>query len=73
MNEQRAKEAYKQVNEIMGAMDKEARDRRRVPLWRTFAAAVGWKKPKAKWLAWWELRHAACMRIARKKVARSIA
>jgi hypothetical protein len=73
VNERKTTAAYKQVNQIMSEMDAEFRKARRVPIWRKLASFLGWKKPQAKWLAWWELRHERCMKMARKQVAHSVA
>lgn len=73
MNARKAHAHYKRVNQIMADMDAEYRHRRRPPLWRRLASGLGWRKPLAKWLAAWELKHVRATKIARKKVAHEIA
>lgn len=73
MNDRKIKEARKEVNEAMKTFDDEARAKMRVPLLRRLCTLVGYRRPEAKWRAWWERRHAWAMQIARKKVAHVVA
>jgi len=38
-------------------IDREAKNKRRVPFWRHLACLWGWRKPERVWLDRWEKRH----------------